>query len=202
TVRVMLGDQSCLADHAEELRRFRPDVVLDMILMTEKEALSLVASLRGVAGRLVAVSSGDVYRAYGVFCGLEPGPPEPAPLREDAPLRQVLYPYRANAKPGDQEFDYEKILVERTVMVEPELPATVVRLPIVYGPGDPQRRLAPYLKRMLEGRPVILLDEGVARWRCPRGFVEDVSEAIALTVTSPAAAGRTYNVAEPTGYTE
>src|SRR5262245_25565005 len=61
TVRVMLGDQSCLADHAEELRRFRPDVVLDMILMTEKEALSLVASLRGVAGRLVAVSSGDVY---------------------------------------------------------------------------------------------------------------------------------------------
>ncbi len=82
------------------------------------------------------------------------------------------------------------------------LPATVLRLPKVYGPGDEQHRLAPYLKRMLGGRPALLLDEGMARWRCLRGYVEDVAAAVALAVTNPAAAGRVYNVAEPTAHTE
>jgi nucleoside-diphosphate-sugar epimerase len=78
----------------------------------------------------------------------------------------------------------------------------VLRLPMVYGPGDDQHRLAPWLRRMLDGRPAILLDEGLARWRCLRGYVENVAAAVALSVTDPAAAGRVYNVAEPTAYTE
>jgi nucleoside-diphosphate-sugar epimerase len=155
-----------------------------------------------LATRLVAISSGDVYRAYGVFTRLEPGPLETVPINEASPLRQVLFPYRAGAKPGDDKYHYEKILVERVVMADTRLPATVLRLPMVYGPGDYQHRLAPYLKRMLDGRRAILLDEGMARWRCLRGYVEDVAAAIALAVTDPAASGRVYNVAEPTAYTE
>jgi nucleoside-diphosphate-sugar epimerase len=42
------------------------------------------------------------------------------------------------------------------------LPGTVLRLPTVYGPGDYQHRLFEYLKRMDDGRPAILLGEGVA----------------------------------------
>jgi nucleoside-diphosphate-sugar epimerase len=201
-VRTLLGDRRQLTHHAVDLRRFGPDVVVDMIAFTEEDAVSLVAAFRGVAGRLVAVSSGDVYRAYGVFTRLEQGPPEPTPIREDSPLRQVLFPYRAAATPGDDKYDYEKILVERAVMGDAALPATVLRLPMVYGPGDEQHRLAPYLKRMLDGRPAILLDEGMARWRCLRGYVEDVAAAVALAVTNPVAAGRVYNVAEPTAHTE
>jgi nucleoside-diphosphate-sugar epimerase len=197
-----VGDRHRLADHAEEFRRFCPDVVVDMILMTEEDALSSVAIFRGVAGRLVAISSGDVYRAYGVFARLEPGPLEPTPIEEDSPLRQVLFPYRAGAKPGDDKYDYEKILVERVVMSEKRLPGTVLRLPMVYGPGDYQHRLAPHLQRMLDGRRAILLDEGLAHWRCLRGYVDDVAAAVALAVTDPTAAGRVYNVAEPIAYTE
>src|SRR5262249_10284904 len=105
--------------------------------------------------------------------------------------------------PGcDDKNDYEKILVEQVVTGDTGLPATVLRLPMVYGPGDEQHRLAPYLKRMMDGGEVILLDEGMARWRCLRGYVEEVAAAIALAVTSPAAAGRVYNVAEPTAHTE
>jgi nucleoside-diphosphate-sugar epimerase len=137
-----------------------------------------------------------------VFTRLEPEPIEPTPITEDCSLRRTLFPYRATAKPGDVKYDYEKILVERVVMGEMELPATVLRLPMVYGPGDGQHRLAPYLKRMLDGRPAILLDECMARWRCLRGYVEDVAAAVALAVTNPAAAGRVYNVAEPTANTE
>lgn len=201
--RFLLGDRHRLTDHAEEFRRFGPDVVVDMIPFTEQDALSVVAIFRGVAGRLVAISSGDVYRAYGVFAGLEQGPPETTPIKEDSPLRQAFYLGRAmGAKPGDDKYDYEKILVERVVMGDAGLPATVLRLPMVYGPGDDQHRLAPYLKRMLDGRAAILLNEGMARWRCLRGYVEDVAAAIALAVTNPMAAGRVYNVAEPTAQTE
>jgi nucleoside-diphosphate-sugar epimerase len=201
--RSLLGDRHRLADHAEEFRRFRPDVVVDMIPFTEADVLSVVAVFRGVAGRLVAISSGDVYRAYGVFARLEQGPPQPTPITEDGPIRQALYLGRAmGAKPGDDKYNYEKILVERVVTGDTGLPATVLRLPMVYGPGDDEHRLAPYLKRMLDGRPAILLNEGVARWRCLRGYVEDVAAAVALAVTNPAAAGRVYNVAEPTAHTE
>lgn len=201
-VRSLLGDRHQLAEHAGEFRHFCPHVVVDMIPYTEEDALSVVATLRGVAGRLVLISSGDVYRAYGVFARLEEGPSEPTPIKEDGPLRHVLFPYRAGARPGDDKYDYEKILVERAVLGDTGLPATVLRLPMVYGPGDDQHRIAPYLKRMLDGRPAILLNEGMARWRCLRGYVEDVAAAVALAVTNPAAAGRVYNVAEPNAQTE
>jgi nucleoside-diphosphate-sugar epimerase len=202
SVRELSGDRRRLADHAAEFRRCAPDVVVDMVAFTEQDALTAVATFRGVAGRLVSISSGDVYRAFGVFAGLEPGPPEPTPISEDAPLRKSRFIARATARPGDDLDDYEKILVERVVMESTELPGTVLRLPMVHGPGDDRHRLAPYLRRMLDGRPAILLNKGLARWRCLRGYVEDVAAAIALAATNPVAAGRIYNVAEAIAPTE
>lgn len=91
--------------------------------------------------------------------------------------------------------DYDKILAERIVLAEPRLPATVLRLPMVYGPGDDQHRFFPYLKRMDDDRPAILLGDE-ATWRSAWGYVENVAEAIALAVEDDNAAGRTYNVAD------
>ena len=199
----LLGDRNRLSDHAAGFRQFAPEVVVDLIGYEERQAQALVATFRGLAGRLVVVSSGDVYRAYGLLLGAEVGPPEPVPLTEDAPLRQALFPYRAKAKgPGDLPYDYEKILVERAVAGHADLAATLLRLPMVYGPGDKQHRLFPYLRRMDDCRRAILLDERLAGWRCPRGYVENVAAAIALAVTDGRAAGRTYNVAQPDAFTE
>jgi nucleoside-diphosphate-sugar epimerase len=199
----ILGDRRNLPAHTADFRRYSPDVVVDLIAFTAQDGRSLISTFRGLAGRSVVLSSGDVYRAYGVFTGLEPGPPEPTPLREDAPLRQILYVHRtAMSGPKDPWYDYEKILVEREVLGDPGLPGTILQLPMVYGPGDYQHRLAPYLKRMIDGRRVIVLDEGLAGWRCLRGYAADVAAAVALAVTEPGASGRVYNVAEPTAYTE
>jgi nucleoside-diphosphate-sugar epimerase len=160
-----------------------------------------VEVFRGVAERAVVLSSGDVYRAYGVFHGTEAGPVEPVPLTEDSPLREVLYPYRGLAQsPDDLAYRYDKIPVERAALSDPALPGTVLRLPMVHGPGDPHHRLHAYLKRMDDGRPV-LLDEGMAGWRCTRGYVEDVAAAIALAATDPRAGG-VYNVGEEVAHTE
>ncbi len=203
SVRHITGDRHQLAVHREEFRRFGPDLAVDMIAYTEADASGLVEAFRGLARRVVVLSSGDVYLAYGRVVGTEPGPIEPTPLTEESPLRSVLFPYRSQAKgPDDFLLGYDKIPVERTVTAEPGLSATVLRLPMTYGPGDPFRRLSPYLRRIDEGRPAIRLDEGLAGWKTPRGFVENVAAAIALAIEDERAAGRIYHVAEEPAFTE
>jgi nucleoside-diphosphate-sugar epimerase len=86
--------------------------------------------------------------------------------------------------------------VEEAVMDDPAIPGTVLRLPMVYGPGDPLHRFFPLLKRFADGRSFILLADDLAAWRGPRGYVENVAHAIALAATSDQAAGRIYNVCE------
>jgi nucleoside-diphosphate-sugar epimerase len=199
-VTAILGNRDALDRVRPEIRRLAPEVVLDVVPYTEPQARGLVEALRGLAGRLVAVSSADVYRNYDGLRGKPTAPPDPVPLAEDAPLRETRYPYRGAGLPFAD--DYDKLLVERVVMGEPELPGTVLRLPAVYGPGDRQRRLRPYLRRMDDGRPAILLGEAQAGWRWTRGYVENVAAAVALAVADARAAGRVYNVGEEPAPTE
>ncbi len=49
---------------------------------------------------------------------------------------------------------------------------------------------------MDDGRPAIVLDAGLARWRSARGYVENIAAAVALAVADERAAGRVYNVGE------
>jgi nucleoside-diphosphate-sugar epimerase len=203
TVKMYVGDRRRLEKSRGVFLAFHPEVVVDMIAFTERDARALVETFRGLARRTVVISSADVYRAYGRFLGIEGGPVEPTPLSEEAPLRSALFPYRHQAKGADDLFhDYDKILVERVVMEDVRLPGTILRLPMVHGPGDPYRRLGSCLGRMDDGRPAILLDATMARWKCPRGHVENVAAAIALAATDERSAGRVYNVAEPIAYTE
>ncbi len=194
-------------DLSGELRQLAPDLVLDMIPATEEDANALMSSVRGVAWRVVAVSSADVYRAYGRLHRKESGFPDPVPLSENSPLREKRYPYRG-ATLRDQDDprrwmdDYDKILVEQVVMGDLQVPGTILRLSAIYGPGDGQHRLFRYLKRMLDRRPAIILEDAVAKWRWSRGYVENVAEAIVLAVTDERASGRIYNVGDPDALSE
>lgn len=196
-VRRVLGDRRQLPDFVDEFERLAPQVVLDMYARFEQDAVAVVQSFRGIAERVVVVSSQDVYRTYGILWRREHTEPNATPIGEDAPLRSVLYPYRPLAKgEDDPKYNYDKIPVERVVMGDRDLPGTVLRLPAVYGPGDRQHRLFEYLKRMDDGRPFILLGEDEARWRWTHGYVENVADAVALAVTDARAANRIYNVGE------
>jgi nucleoside-diphosphate-sugar epimerase len=195
------GDRRALRNFEKQLKQFAPEVVLDMIPMTEQDAKILMSTFDGIAKRVVVISSQDVYRAYGLLQNIETGDLEPFPISEEAPLRQKMFPYRGES-PRDQGDSrkwldtYDKILVERAVMGNHNLPGTVLRLPMVYGPGDRQHRFFADLKRMEDGRPAILLDQRFAHWRWTRGYVEDVARAICLAVTNQLAIGRIYNVGE------
>jgi nucleoside-diphosphate-sugar epimerase len=174
-----------------------------VILSSGRQARELIDVFRGTARRVVAISSCDVYRACGVLHGSEPGPLEPVPLTEQSPLRTTLQTYPPDRiKMLQQVFgwlddEYDKIPVEREILADGQLPGTVLRLPMVYGPGDRLRRLMPIVKRLADGRRVILFEEKLARWRAPRSYVENVAAAIASAATNDGAAGRIYNVGEP-----
>lgn len=206
TTHLPEGVQEILGDRREyplvKLRDSKPHVVLDMIPVIEQDARDVMDAFRGVARRVVSISSQDVYRAFGRVNLKESGPLELSPITEDSPLRENLYPYRGDTPreaddPHKLQDDYDKILIERLVMGDADFAGTVLRLPMVYGPGDYQHRMFPFLKRMDDQRPAILLDEVEAAWKWSHGYVENVADAIALAVTDERATGRIYNVCEP-----
>jgi nucleoside-diphosphate-sugar epimerase len=169
----------------EDLRLYSPDVVLHMIAMGEHDAQAARTAFAGIARRLVALSSGDVYRAYGIFKGIEEGPLEPMPLHESSPLRSRLYPYRTkDTQPDALEYYYDKILMERAIVADARLPVTLLRLPKVYGAGDNADLATVYGFR------------SHSQWRWTHGFVENVAQAIALAVEREVASGRIYNIGE------
>jgi nucleoside-diphosphate-sugar epimerase len=186
----------------------KAEVVIDLILSSGRQARALMEVFRGIAQRVVAASSIDVYRACGILHGSEEGPLEPTPLTEDSPLRTKLQTYPAAQIQALQrtfgwlDDAYDTIPVEQAVLGDSELPGTVLRLPMIYGPGDPLHRFRPLLQQMDENPARAEIEEGWADWKSPRGYVENVAAAIALAAASDAAAGRVFNVAEQPAYTE
>lgn len=198
-VKRITGDVNQLADARAEFAAFAPDVVFHNIVLHEKHVADVQDVFTGIAKRFVMVSSMDVYKAYGLLNGSEQGEPVSLPMDEDAPLREVLYPYRAQATGEDDfRYNYDKIPAEKRTLASSELPGTVLRLPMVFGPNDFQRRLLSFFKPMDDGRKAIVMDERYAQWRSTYGYVENVAAAIALACTDDRANGRIYNVGDIT----
>ncbi len=204
----IFGDRQFLQDHQPEFRRQKFDVVVDFVLSSGRQAQQLMDTFRGIAGRAVALSSMDVYRAWGVFYKTEQCGLQELPLTEDSELRtsRITYPpdvlKRAQTIYGWMDAEYDKIPVEQAILGDAKLPGTILRLPMIYGPGDPLHRFHPVLRRIDDGRKQIIFADDVAPLRTPRGYVEDVASAVALAAASPQSAGRVYNVCEAESFGE
>jgi nucleoside-diphosphate-sugar epimerase len=203
----IIGDRNRLGEFREAFSREKFDVVIDFILSSERQARQLMETLRGITRRVVVLSSMDVYRAWGIFYGLEPGGLEPLPVNEESAVRtrpayppEVLRKLQQIVSWADDEYD--KVPTERVVLNDPDLPGTILRLPMVYGPGDYIHRFHPFLKRMDDGRPFILFADDVAPVRTPRGYAEDVAVGIFAAATSGKASGRVYNICEAKAWSE
>jgi nucleoside-diphosphate-sugar epimerase len=181
------------------VRELAATTVIDLLAYTGPDTLPLLDALSGRIERYVMASSIDVYANYE---GLHRrGQPTPVwdRLTEDAALRESRFPYRL-ARPravGDPQAwmdDYDKIPLEEAARAAAGLEATILRLPMVFGPGDRQRRFSWAIRPMAQGRPRIVIPHPWAAWRATFGYVDDVAAAIALVATHPAAAGQTYNL--------
>ena len=191
-------DRSDATAIARAAHRHGVEAVIDLLAMSLPATAPLIDALAGRVGRYVLASSGDVYRQYGALHRLEPAPPGSAPLDEQAPLRTRLYPYRTEPRRSADDPDawmdgYDKIPIEQAALERVGLNAVVARLPMVYGPGDRQRRFAWAIGPMRAKAAFIAIDRAWGAWRSSYGFVDDVADGLALIATHPKAQG-VYNV--------
>lgn len=206
------GDRREIQAFAPAFARFDPQVVIDAIAGCAAAAQRTMAAVQGHNRRMVFVSSMDVYRAWGVFHGTEAGAPEPGLLRETSRLRshRGLYPASTLVRLRQQHAwmaeGYDKPGMERAaaacVRGGWNARITLLRLPPMYGPGDPERRLYPLWRRMRDQRPAIVLQRGWAAWRSARGYVENMAAGVALAAGSDRASGRIFNLADAGNYSE
>src|SRR5437667_2998319 len=96
-VTEILGDRSKIRELRNEFRTWSPEVAVDMILSSAAQARATLEAFHGIARRVVAISSGDVYRAMSVVHRLDAGPLEPVPLTENSPLRAQTQTYSPEA---------------------------------------------------------------------------------------------------------
>lgn len=186
-VRQVLGDRERLGEYAGALRGVGADCVVDMLAMHGRHAEDLLGVFGGHVGQVVVASSMDVYRAYGAVVGKEAAGPERMPLDEGAPLRTVRHVRGGEA--------YEKLEVEE-VLAAGGVPATVIRMPAVYGAGDRQHRFAALLTPMVDKRPYVLLEPAYANWLFTHGYAGDVAHAFVLAAERGGEGYRVYNVGE------
>jgi len=196
------GDRTDFLSFKNKLLSFCPDVVIDMIPYSENDAKQLADTFHGLVQRIVVISSCDVYSAYDRLWKVLTGKLIQMPLNEESDLRENFYPYREimASQSDDWNYHYEKILVEKNIRSYPDINSTILRLPMVYGPGD-YSRIYPYLKRMDDKIP-ILLDENKANWRFSRGYVEDIASAIVLSALDTRSGNKIYNVGEKDTHSE
>ncbi len=168
-----------------EIDAFAPDAAVDCRALSRADAENAMAALPRTV-RWIVISSVDVYRAFGA---LNQGrATDPVPLDEESPVRPDRYPYRG-LRPGFD--DYDKLDVEEAFAA---VGATVLRLPMVYGEHDYQRREEFILRRVRAGRTRIPFGSG--QWLGCRGYVRDIARAIPLALASPRSAGQVFNVCE------
>jgi nucleoside-diphosphate-sugar epimerase len=178
-------ERSQLSQSRNELDAFAPDAVVDCLAMSPHDARMLLTALPAPGLHRVVLSSQDVYRAFAtVQCnGLAT---DAVPIDEDAPVRGDRYPSRED--PGFEE--YSKLEVEDTVLAAG---ATILRLPMVFGPHDYQRREEFVLKRVRSGRSRIPV--GAANALLPLALVDDVARGVVAAVERGARGPAIFNLA-------
>ncbi|MCC6554670.1 MAG: NAD-dependent epimerase/dehydratase family protein [Polyangiaceae bacterium] len=173
------------ADLAEALAGREFDAAVDFTAYGEADARGAIRALAGRVGHYVMISTGQVYL-----------------VREDCPrpAREPDYDGPVMPEPADPDdkasWDYgigkracEDALAE--AWDAQRFPSTRLRIPMVNGPRDPDRRIERYIARMLDGGPVIVPDGGTQRVR--HAFAVDVADAILKVLVSPHSIGQAYN---------
>ncbi|MDR3199506.1 MAG: NAD-dependent epimerase/dehydratase family protein [Planctomycetaceae bacterium] len=177
------GDCNNVNDLEKALEIVKPDVIIHNIALFQNQINVLEQALQGKKKRVILLSSIDVYKAYEIFFGLSGEPVVSVPFNEASPLREILYPYRGKLE-TDFAHDYEKILVEHAALQSPVMDVVILRLGMVYGKNDPNRRFAEPVKKMRQNAEQIELPETMAEFRACKCYVKDIAYGIKLAAES------------------
>lgn len=180
------ADRHDLTRYRDRIRDFAPEAVLDSCALTGAGVDAVLPVLPEVP--TVVLSSQDVYQAHAAL--LAGRCDAPVPLTEDSELRRDRYPYR-DADLPEVPGDYSKRDVEDRWLPRG---AVVLRLPLIYGPHDRQRREDLVLRRVRAGRTRIPIGAGNLLWT--RGYVDDLATGVLAALDHRAADGLPVNLGE------
>ena len=140
--------------------------------------------LAGRTGRLIGITGQPVYR------GAQPPTPEgriPLPIPEFAPRQYDAEGYTGKVAVGeDQLFEQHG---------RGDFEVVIVRYPGVFGPRAPMNHEWAVVKRILDGRPFMILPhDGVTYFQ--RGYADNLAHLVFLAATRPEAAGEAFNAGD------
>ena len=182
-------------DFAEVLTGRTFDAAVDFVAYVADDAHHAIAALgrgRGHVGHYIFISTGQVYLVR-EGCSKPP----------QAPLKETDYAGPVMARPESSsersQWDYgvgkrqcEDALVE--AYKTRRFPATRIRIPMVNGERDNERRLESYLTRILDGGPILLPDGGKNAVR--HAYAGEVARAIAGMLGQERTFGEAYNLSQ------
>ncbi len=164
------------------------DALVDVIAMTRADAEQLLA-LRDRVGALVAISSASVYadsngRTLDEATDRESFPHFAGPIAESQPPTAA----------GEETYSTRKVAMEQTLLGQDDVPAVVVRPCAVYGPGGEFSREQFFVKRILDGRRVVVLP---ARGRnvFHTTSVHNIAELVSVALDRPCSG--VFNCGDP-----
>lgn len=178
------GDRHVEEDFQGQLRGRSFDVVIDNIAYQARDVEDVLDTLGESMGRYILTSTGAVYRYV---------PERTMPVSEE----EVDYEWQPpDYDPDDRGWAYAagKLAAEKALLQKAPVPYTIIRPPVVLGPGDPTLRGYFYLQRLLDGQPLILRDGGRNSFRMVYSL--DLARAYLLAIEKPAAENRVYNVTQ------
>lgn len=171
-------ERSGLSSVTEQLRAFEADGAIEVSAMNGSQSDAALGALPGGI-RLLAISSCDVYRAYGSLHS--DTQTDAVPLTESSPVRKRRF------VDGPE---YENLEVEERYLTHG---AVILRLCAVYGPNDYQRRQEFVLRRIRARRTRMPI--GTGNFLFSRCYVEDVARATRLAIEEHRP-GEIFNIAE------
>jgi nucleoside-diphosphate-sugar epimerase len=186
-VERLRGDRTT-ADLAQRLAGRRFDAVIDFAAFTGDDARGAIEALGDRAGHYVFISTGQVYL-----------------VREGCPRPATELDYAGPVMPRPLEaseidpwtYGVEKRAAEDTLSAawaDSRFPATRLRVPMINGERDPQRRVEGYLWRLLDGGPVLVPDGGLATAR--HIYALDLAIAIAKILGDSRTFGEAFNLCQ------
>ncbi|HXM54251.1 MAG TPA: NAD-dependent epimerase/dehydratase family protein [Candidatus Dormibacteraeota bacterium] len=125
------------------------DVLVDVMARGRVDAEQVLA-VAGRVGSVVAISTTAVYadaRTGRKLLSDLAGSAWPSPIPESQPT----------VAPGDDDSSARKVAMERLLLERHPAPVTIVRPGAVYGPGNLWAREWHFVKRVLDGRRVVVL---------------------------------------------
>ncbi|HEV8603694.1 MAG TPA: NAD-dependent epimerase/dehydratase family protein [Gaiellaceae bacterium] len=164
------------------------DVLVDVVAFEPEHGRQLL-SLAGLVRSLIVISTGSVYaddhgRSLDEATSAEEFPDFGGPIPET----------QATVPPGDETYSTKRVAIERILLEQDRIPATVIRPWAIYGPGGTLSREWYFVKRALDGRRFVLLtDLGTGRFHTTS--TENLANLIRLAAERP----RTgiYNCGDP-----